>query len=163
MLEARNGVRHVLVLESADALSPDVLLQLNRIAQADEPALLQTVLLTKPSLVGSLAEPSLQFLETAIGTAIRLERLERDEVMVFIQGLLNDVVPDDRKIFSAKTVEAICDAANGDPVIVSRLARGIVDFMLASFGTGALLKFSRGEAAAAHRRLAALPPGCGHR
>ncbi len=91
MLEARNGVRHVLVLESADALSPDVLLQLNRIAQADEPALLQTVLLTKPSLVGSLAEPSLQFLETAIGTAIRLERLERDEVMVFIQGLLNDV------------------------------------------------------------------------
>jgi len=129
MLEARNGVRHVLVLESADALSPDVLLQLNRIAQADEPALLQTVLLTKPSLVGSLVEPSLQFLETAIGTAIRLERLERDEVMVFIQGLLNDVVPDDRKIFSAKTVEAICDAANGDPVIVSRLARGIVDFM----------------------------------
>jgi serine/threonine-protein kinase/serine/threonine-protein kinase PknK len=31
---------------------------------------------------------------------------------------------------------------------------GIVDFMLASFGTGALLKFSRGDAAAAHRRLA---------
>jgi len=129
MLEARNGVRHVLVLESADALSPDVLLQLNRIAQADEPALLQTVLLTKPSLVGSLAEPSLHFFETAIGTAIQLERLERDEVAVFIQGLLNDVAPDDRKIFSAKTVEAICDAANGDPVIVSRLARGIVDFV----------------------------------
>ncbi len=31
---------------------------------------------------------------------------------------------------------------------------GIVDFMLASFGTGALLKFSRGDAAVAHRRLA---------
>jgi serine/threonine-protein kinase/serine/threonine-protein kinase PknK len=31
---------------------------------------------------------------------------------------------------------------------------GIVDFMLASFGTGALLKFSRGDAAAAHSRLA---------
>ncbi|HXL60138.1 MAG TPA: protein kinase, partial [Mycobacterium sp.] len=31
---------------------------------------------------------------------------------------------------------------------------GIVDFMLASFGTGALLKFSRGDAAAARRRLA---------
>jgi serine/threonine-protein kinase PknK len=31
---------------------------------------------------------------------------------------------------------------------------GIVDFMLASFGTGALLKFSRGESAAARRRLA---------
>lgn len=31
---------------------------------------------------------------------------------------------------------------------------GIVDFMLASFGTGALLKFSRGDAAAAHCRLA---------
>ncbi|MDX6567273.1 MAG: serine/threonine-protein kinase PknK [Gaiellales bacterium] len=31
---------------------------------------------------------------------------------------------------------------------------GIVDFMLASFGTGAMLKFARGDAAAAHRRLA---------
>jgi serine/threonine-protein kinase/serine/threonine-protein kinase PknK len=31
---------------------------------------------------------------------------------------------------------------------------GIVDFMLASFGTGAMLKFARGDAAAAHCRLA---------
>ena len=31
---------------------------------------------------------------------------------------------------------------------------GIVDFMLAAFGTGARLKFARGDTAAAHRRLA---------
>ena len=31
---------------------------------------------------------------------------------------------------------------------------GIVDLLLASFGTGARLKFARGDTAAAHRRLA---------
>src|SRR5438876_1703707 len=50
-------------------------------------------------------------------------------MLAFIQDLVNEVAADARKIFSTKTIEAICDAANGDPVIVSRLARGIVDFM----------------------------------
>ncbi|MBV9523612.1 MAG: hypothetical protein JO010_12500 [Alphaproteobacteria bacterium] len=123
--EARKGVQHVLALEAADALADEILVQLHKLANLDDPPILPIILTARPSFSGRLEAPSLEPLKAAVTASFPLQRLDADEVAAFITHQLGgeDIA------FPAETIAAIANSAQGDPVLVNRLARGTLDFL----------------------------------
>lgn len=124
MMEARNGLTRVLVIENADVLDDKAFDELHRFVKIDDPNLLPVVLLSSPSFATRLAAPPLRFLKSAVVAHLPLQRLERGEVPAFIHYQMNAIDGDGENGLSAETIDAIASAAKGDAVLVNHLARG---------------------------------------
>jgi type II secretory pathway predicted ATPase ExeA len=120
MLEVRAGTTRVLVIENADVLDVQVLVDLCRFTKLDHPHLMPVVLLAAPSFATQLHCPPLDVLKPVL---VAVQHLEREEVKAFIDRQLDGDPGADRAFFPPETVDAIATAANGNPVVVNRLAR----------------------------------------
>jgi type II secretory pathway predicted ATPase ExeA len=126
MLEARNGVTRVLVVENADELDAPVFDDLYRFSRLDEPHVVPVVLVTTPGFAARLEAPPLEFLRPVVTGRLAVAHLDSDEVGAFIRYQLNAFAPSDGELFPAEKVAAIVEVANGDPEVVNRLARQIM-------------------------------------
>jgi hypothetical protein len=120
MLEARAGTTRVLVIENADVLDVQALVDLYRFTKLDDPHLMPVVLLGDPSFVTQIQCAPFGVLKPVL---VAVQHLEREEVKDFIDCQLDGDPGADRAFFSPETVDAIALAANGNPVVVNRMAR----------------------------------------
>jgi type II secretory pathway predicted ATPase ExeA len=123
MLETRNGVTRILVVENADALDIRTFDELHRFARLDDPHLMSVVLLATPSFAQRLDAAPLNFLKPAIVGQVAVQHLHADEVGAFIHYQLNTVAPHRAMMLNSDDIGAIAAAANGNPATVNRLAR----------------------------------------
>ena len=126
MLEARNRITRVLVIDHAEALDARCFDELLRFTRLDDPYPMPVVLLASPAFVGQLAAPPFDTLGAAIAGRLVQSRLAVEEVGAFIQFQLNAIGKSVRALFPPEIVAAIAQAANGDPAIVNRLARQVM-------------------------------------
>ena len=123
MLETRNGITRILIVENADALDIRTFDELHRFARLDDPHLMSVVLLSSPSFAQRLDAAPLNFLKPAIVGQVAVQHLYADEVGAFIHYQLNAVAPSRAMVLSSDDISAIAAAANGNPATVNRLAR----------------------------------------
>ncbi|HEV2549512.1 MAG TPA: ATP-binding protein, partial [Stellaceae bacterium] len=123
MLETRNGITRILIVENADALDIRTFDELHRFARLDDPHLMSVVLLSSPGFAQRLDVAPLNFLKPAIVGHVAVRHLHADEVGAFIHYQLNTVAPSRALMLSSDDVAAIAAAAKGDPGAVNRLAR----------------------------------------
>lgn len=123
MLETRNGVTRILIVENADALDIRTFDELHRFARLDDPHLMSVVLLSSPGFAQRLDAAPLNFLKPAIVGQVDAQRLHAEEVGAFIHYQLNTMVHNRGLMLSSDDITAIAAAANGNPGAVNRLAR----------------------------------------
>jgi type II secretory pathway predicted ATPase ExeA len=123
MLETRNGIARILIVENADALDIRTFDELHRFARLDDPHLMSVVLLSSPGFAQRLDAAPLNFLKPAIVGYVAAQHLHADEVGAFIHYQLNTVAPNRALMLSSEDIAAIAAAAKGDPRAVNRLAR----------------------------------------
>jgi type II secretory pathway predicted ATPase ExeA len=125
MLEARNGITRVLVVDKAELMEATCLDELLRLTRIDDPHVIPVVL-----LAGDPASPALQALLARLAAAsdgkIPFARLAPEEVAAFIRYQLNIYAGSDATLFSPEAVARIAAAADGDPVAVNREARRLL-------------------------------------
>ena len=96
------------------------------------------VLLARPDFLARLEQPALRFwlAERVLAARLRFQELGGDEVMGFIRHQLP--AGDAERAFSEETVAAIANVSGGDPMLVNRFARRLLDHAAAktakSFG-----------------------------
>ena len=96
------------------------------------------VLLARPDFLARLEQPALRFwlAERVLAARLRFQELGGDEVMAFIRHQLP--AGDAERAFSEETVAAIANVSGGDPMLVNRFARRLLDHAAAktakSFG-----------------------------
>ncbi|MGO8914306.1 MAG: AAA family ATPase, partial [Stellaceae bacterium] len=127
MLEARNGITRVLLLDGVEALDLRTFDELLRFSQLDGPHVMPVVLLTGHGVAERLETPPFEFLRSAIAGRVEVERLEPEEVAAFIQCQLNALGEEDAALFPPATVSTIAAACGGSPAEVNRLARVVLD------------------------------------
>ncbi len=127
MIEARNGVTRILILEHAEALERDSFDELLGFTQLDQPHVMPVVLLASSDSVGGPEAPHLAFLQSVITGRVPVDRLEPEEVDAFIRYQLNALPQEDGTLLPPETVRAIAAAAGGSAAAVNRLARQAVD------------------------------------
>jgi type II secretory pathway predicted ATPase ExeA len=123
MLETRNGITRILIVENADALDIRTFDELHRFARLDDPHLMSVVLLAAPGFAQRLDTAPLNFLKPAIVGHVPAQQLHAEEVGAFIHYQLNTVAPNRALMLSSDDIAAIATAANGNPGAVNRLAR----------------------------------------
>jgi type II secretory pathway predicted ATPase ExeA len=123
MLETRNGITRILIVENADALDIRTFDELHRFARLDDPHLMSVVLLSAPGFAQRLDTAPLNFLKPAIVGHVPAQQLQAEEVGAFIHYQLNTVAPSRALMLSSDDIAAIATAANGNPGAVNRLAR----------------------------------------
>jgi hypothetical protein len=95
------------------------------------------VLLARPNFLARLEQPALRFwlAERLLAARLRFQELGGDEVMDFIRHQLPGEA---ERAFSEETVAAIANVSGGDPILVNRFARRLLDHAVAktarSFG-----------------------------
>jgi hypothetical protein len=96
------------------------------------------VLLARPDFLARLEQPALRFwlAERVLAARLRFQELGGDEVMAFIRHQLP--AGDAERAFSEEAVAAIANVSGGDPMLVNRFARRLLDHAAAktakSFG-----------------------------
>ena len=123
MLETRNGITRILIVENAEALDIRTFDELHRFARLDDPHLMSVVLLSSPGFAQRLDAAPLNFLKPAIVGCVAAQHLHADEVGAFIHYQLNTLAPSRALMLSSDDIAAIAAAAKGDPRAVNRLAR----------------------------------------
>jgi type II secretory pathway predicted ATPase ExeA len=126
MLEARNGISRVLMLDGAEALDLRSFEELQRFSQLDGPHVMPVVLLTGRDGAERLEAPPLEFLTSAMAARVEVEWLDPEEVGAFIQYQLNAASEADAALISPATVSAIAAACGGSPAEVNRLVREVL-------------------------------------
>jgi type II secretory pathway predicted ATPase ExeA len=126
MLETRNGIARILIVENADALDIRTFDELHRFARLDDPHLMSVVLLSSPGFAQRLDAAPLNFLKPAIVGRVDAQHLHAEEVGAFIHYQLNTMVPNRALMLSSDDIAAIAAAANGKPGAVNRLAREVL-------------------------------------
>jgi hypothetical protein len=113
------------VFDGADALSDG---QIEGICQplanqdGNTPAL---AMLARPSFLTRLGALQPQLFKKELVTRFHLQELGREEIETFIRRQLR---PGDVAAFTAEAVTAIADFSGGDPAVVNRLSRLMVEF-----------------------------------
>ncbi|HEY1895923.1 MAG TPA: hypothetical protein VGG62_06610, partial [Terracidiphilus sp.] len=96
------------------------------------------VLLARPNFLARLEQPALRFwlAERVLAARLRFQELGGGEVMAFIRHQLP--AGEAERAFSEETVAAIANVSGGDPILVNRFARRLLDHAAAktakSFG-----------------------------
>lgn len=122
------------VLDEIERLSYEQLEQIYDALQPDDHVTPAVVLLAQVDFLARLERPALRFLKDALAETFVFRQLAREEVGIFILHQLR--AAGGMAAFPAETVAAIADVAMGDPTVVNRLARLVLDFAATS-GAGA--------------------------
>ena len=123
MLEARNGISRVLMLDGAEALDLRSFEELQRFSQLDGPHVMPVVLLTGRDGAERLEAPPLEFLSSAMAARVEVEWLDPEEVGAFIQYQINAASEADAALIPPASLSAIAAACGGSPAEVNRLVR----------------------------------------
>ncbi|MDP2007741.1 MAG: AAA family ATPase [Rubrivivax sp.] len=155
------GRQAVLVIDEAQALSPDVLEQLRLLTNLEtaERKLLQIVLIGQPELRGMVARPDLEQLAQRITARYHLAALRFAETQQYIQHRLSVAGPSAPLPFTAGALARIHDLSGGVPRRINLLADRA---LLGAYAQGLRRADSRTVVQSARevfgRRPAALPP-----
>ncbi len=126
MLEARNGISRVLMLDGAEALDLRSFEELQRFSQLDGPHVMPVVLLTGRDGAERLEAPPLEFLSSAMAARVEVEWLDPEEVGAFIQYQINAASEADAALIPPASLSAIAAACGGSPAEVNRLVREVL-------------------------------------
>jgi len=116
------------IFADADRLSDDQIKDLLETAQAAPPehhALDAGVLLAHSAFLTRFENPKLQGLAEGIAAHLSVQQLERDEVEAFIRHQVP--LSEGENLFSAQRVALIAITSGGDPAVVNRLARRMLE------------------------------------
>ncbi|HXP30378.1 MAG TPA: hypothetical protein VN832_04755 [Stellaceae bacterium] len=113
------------VLDDADRLTYEQVEEIYDILRLDEQGSPAVVLVAQDGFLPRLERPALRFLKDALAAQCPFVQLGRDEVGPFIAQQLRAAGAS--KAFPAETVAAIADVAGGNPGVVNRLARLVLD------------------------------------
>lgn len=110
-----------LLVDEAQHLSDEVLEELRLLSnlETNEDKLLQIVLVGQPELEQRLGQPELRQVMQRVALRCRLERLEAQEVSLYIQARLKAVGFKEKALFDAKAVETIVRYSNGNPRLIN--------------------------------------------
>src|SRR6516164_1325712 len=118
----------IFVLADTDRLSDDQIAELGAMVQAlpHEPHRFGSgVLLAHPDFVARAERAELHLFDQGLATHIRVQHLEREEIEAFIR---HQVPPGERaNLLTAQRVALIALASGGDPAVVNRLARRMLE------------------------------------
>jgi type II secretory pathway predicted ATPase ExeA len=120
--QARRGLVPVLIVARAEALDPQCFDELLRFTQVKAPSSMPIVLLASQRFAAQLDGSA----RNAISAIIAFERLAHEEVASFLDHQSHRLSDNLKALFTPETAETIAAAAQGDPVMVNRLARGIL-------------------------------------
>jgi type II secretory pathway predicted ATPase ExeA len=139
------GKRAVLVIDEAQALSPEVLEELRLFSNfnAGRSMLLQTILVGQLSLRETLRRPELRQLAQRVAVDYLLTPLDREQTEAYIRHRLGLAAPGREGLFTVDACEAIYNASGGVPRVINllcdtALAYGYADQVLEIDGTTVL-------------------------
>jgi hypothetical protein len=134
----------ILFLADADRLSDDQIADIFEAAQAAAPEQempAATVLVAHSSFLARFEDPELHRLEESLAGHLRAQQLERDEVPVFIRHQLPPGEGAD--LFTGQRMALIAITSGGDPAVVNRLARRMLETVPDGSAGGLRAKLSR--------------------
>ena len=110
-----------LFLDEAQHLSDEALEELRLLSNLEnnQDKLLQIVLVGQPALAQRLDQPELRQVRQRVALRCRLERLEAQEVSLYIQARLKAAGFNEKALFDAKAVEKIALYSNGNPRLIN--------------------------------------------
>jgi len=121
--QEERGNRAVLVIDEAQALSPEVLEELRLFSNvnAGRTMLLQTVLVGQLSLRDTLRRPEMRQFAQRVAVDFLLTPLDRDQTRAYIRYRLGIANPDHTDLFTPEACDAIFEASRGIPRIINIL------------------------------------------
>ncbi|HYM31448.1 MAG TPA: hypothetical protein VEU47_09130, partial [Candidatus Cybelea sp.] len=122
--EAASGHTPLFVLDAGDRLSDEQIAELCRSMFTGGNS--AGVLLAWPAFADRFERPMLQAARRELAAHYHLLQLGKDEVDQFLRHQMG--ASEGMTAFSADTVAYIAEFANGDPVLVNRLARRVLEF-----------------------------------
>jgi type II secretory pathway predicted ATPase ExeA len=139
------GKRAVLVIDEAQALSPEVLEELRLFSNfnAGRSMLMQTILVGQLSLRETLRRPELRQLAQRVAVDYLLTPLDREQTEAYIRHRLGLAAPGREGLFTVDACEAVYNASGGVPRVINllcdtALAYGYADQHLEIDGTTVL-------------------------
>jgi len=121
--QEERGNRAVLVIDEAQALSPEALEELRLFSNvnAGRTMLLQTVLVGQLSLRDTLRRPEMRQFAQRVAVDFLLTPLDRDQTRAYIRYRLGIANPDHTDLFTPEACDAIFEASRGIPRIINIL------------------------------------------
>jgi putative secretion ATPase (PEP-CTERM system associated) len=125
---AKEGRRHLLIVDEAQGLAPLALEELRMLSNVTEggQALLQTILLGQPELKQTIASPSLDQLRQRVLASFHLAGLSRDEVHAYVEHRLRAVGWDGRPSWEPAALDAVHRRTGGIPRRINRLCSRVL-------------------------------------
>ncbi len=150
----REGRRSVLVIDEAQAISPESLEMIRLLTNLEtrNRKLLQIVLVGQPELVGILARPDLRQLAQRVAVHSNLNPLCAEETARYIQGRIEKVVNGNFIRFEDSAVRVIHELSGGMPRRINHLCGRVIAF-------AAEARVRRIDGALAKRALGIKPRG----
>jgi general secretion pathway protein A len=125
---AREGRRHLLIVDEAQGLVPEALEELRMLSNVTDggQALLQTILLGQPELKLTIASPSLDQLRQRVLASYHLAGLSREETHAYVEHRLRAVGWDGRPAWDPAALDAVHRRSGGIPRRINRLCARVM-------------------------------------
>jgi len=125
---ARDGRRHLLIVDEAQGLTPQALEELRMLSNVTEggTALLQTILLGQPELRRTIASPSLDQLRQRVLASFHLGGLSREETHAYVEHRLRAVGWDGRPAWDPAALDLVHRHSGGIPRRINRLCSRVL-------------------------------------
>ncbi len=119
--EAATGRRVVLLIDEAESLSPKTLEDLLVLVDMEDASgkLLSVILIGEPALDQRLKRACSQVLRVEGYRRIRIEPLQRQESMAYVQHRLKHVTTDEEAMFTPKALRLVVRYARGNPGLLN--------------------------------------------